>query len=318
MLGEQRHHRRDHYERPQERRPQRLQSRGIPIPEAPARAADVPVREVVDERLVRRDQIGRPEPLVRIRHLGHQLLGARREPTVERLRLARLALPGDVRVVDEELGRVPERQEAPLDLACRPVPELDVLARILLAEQPAHDVRAHLVERLVGRDRVSPGAVHLAPVLVEELLVGENGLVRRPADERHGHERDRVEPEPDLLAHLGDPVRREPLLPVLVVGEIGVGQALRRAGRVAVLDPLRVVPPQAGEGDDARVQPRVAYLRDPPHVLAAGGACDRDLVHPRAVQLLQPLEARRRALLELSSRADHVQLAALAGIEGQR
>src|SRR5207247_6582392 len=133
-----------------------------------------------------------------------------------------------------------------------------------------------------------------------------------------GTKRRRVDTAPGLAASPGGPGRREPLLPGLVVGEIGGGPARRRAGRVAVLDPLRVVPPQAGEGDDARVQPRVAYLRDPPHVLAAGGACDRDLVHPRAVQLLQPLEARRRALLELSSRADHVQLAALAGIEGQR
>ncbi len=285
----------------------RHERRRVTVPEAPPRPADVPVRQVVDERLERLDQVRRPRALVRVRHLGDELIAARLEPAVERPELACLARLGDVRVVDEELDRVPERQQPALHLVRRPVAELDVLARVGLAELPAHDVRAHLIERLVGGDRVPPGAVHLAPVLVEQLLVGEHGPVGRLPDERHRHERDRVEPEPDLLAHLRDPVRGEPLLPVRVVGQVRAGQTLGRARRVAVLDPLGVVPAEGRERDDARVEPGVADLRDPAHVLAAGGARDRDVVDPRPVQLLQPVDARGRALLELCPRPDHVQ-----------
>ena len=80
-------------------------------------------------------------------------------------------------------------------------------------------------------DHVPPRAVHLAAVLVEHLLVAEHAPERRAADEHDRHEELRVEPEPDLLAHLGDPVGREPLLPVGVVGQVGAssGPAPRRS-----------------------------------------------------------------------------------------
>ena len=56
----------------------------------------------------------------------------------------------DVRVVDEERDRVPEREQPALDLVGRPVAELMFCARRLLAVQPAHDVGAHPLERLVA------------------------------------------------------------------------------------------------------------------------------------------------------------------------
>ena len=77
----------------------------------------------------------------------------------------------------------------------------------------------HALKPLVGVDRVAEAAVHLAPGLVEELL-GQgtpDGTVpsRRVTDQ---HEELRVEPEPDLLAHLGDPSPPgDPLLPVGVI-----------------------------------------------------------------------------------------------------
>ena len=91
-----------------------------------------------------------------------------------------------------------------------------------VAELPAHHVRAHPLERLAGLDRVPPRVVHLATGLVEHLLVAEHLPVRRRARQRDRHEELRVEPEPDLLAHLRDPVGREPLLPVGVVGRSAV------------------------------------------------------------------------------------------------
>ena len=183
------------------------------------------------KRLERRDDIRRPVPLVRVGCLGDELLGAREEPAVERLEVAGFGLRGDVRVVDEELRAVPERQQPALCLVRRAVAEAHVLARDLLAVQPAHDVGAHPIERLVGADGIAPRAVHLAPGLVEKLLVRQHAAVRRAADERHGHEGDRVEPQPDLLAHLRHPVGGEPLLPVRVVGQVGRRQALRGARR---------------------------------------------------------------------------------------
>src|SRR5207247_11285171 len=112
----------------------------------------------------------------------------------------------DVGVVDEELERVPEGEKAALHLLSGTEAEADVLPRRLLAVEVAHDVRAHARERLLHLDHVSPGAVHLATLDVEQLLEGQHALVRRAAGEDDRHEQERVEPEPDLLAHLGHPV----------------------------------------------------------------------------------------------------------------
>ena len=188
----------------------------------------------------------------------------------------------------------------------------------LRAELPAHHVGAHARERVRRGDRVPPRAVHLAARLVEHLLVAEHLPERRPARERDRHEELRVEPEADLLAHLRDPVGREPLLPVGVIGEVGGRQPLRRAGRVALLDVLRALPAERRERHDPGVEPHVADLGDPLDRLVARSAADRHRVDPRPAQLLELLQPGDRALLELPTRADHVQVPARAGIEGQR
>ena len=51
VLGEERQDRRDNAQRLDEREPERPQRRLVAVPEPAPRAADVPVREIVDERL---------------------------------------------------------------------------------------------------------------------------------------------------------------------------------------------------------------------------------------------------------------------------
>ena len=103
-----------------------------------------------------------------------------------------------------------------------------------------------------------------------------------------------------------------------MVRQIGVRHATRCAGRIPLRHPLRVLPPERREVNDARVEPGVADLLDPRHLCAAVLAADRHLVDPGPVQLLELVEPRDRALVELGARADHVQPSAVAGIERQR
>src|ERR671934_257703 len=168
------------------------------------------------------------------------------------------------------------------------------------------------------RERVAPGAVHLPAFDVEQLLVGEHLAVWGLSGERNRHEHQRVEPEPDLLAHLRDPVRRKPVLPVGVVGQIGAGQVTGGAGGVAALDPRVVLPAKRREGDDSCVEPDVSNLGHPLDRLAARLTANEDPVDPGPVELLELLDPLDRACLQLLRGADHVQLAARARIEGQR
>src|SRR3954463_2798428 len=137
--------------------------------------------------------------------------------------------------------------------------------------------------------------MHLVSVLVAHVLMAEHLLVRRPAVEHDGHEEERVEPEPDLLAHLRHPMGGEPLLPVGVIRKVRAREALGRAGCIALRNPLWVLPAERREGDDACVQPDVADLGHASYLLAARLATDRHVVDPWAVQLLELVEPRRRA-----------------------
>ncbi len=143
--------------------------------------------------------------------------------------------------------------------------------------------------------------MHLAAALVQHLLVAEHALERRPADEDHRHEELRVEPQPDLLAHLGDPGRGEPLLPVRVIRQVGRREPLRRAGPVALGHPLRALPAERRERDDSRVEPHVADLLDALHLLVALLTADANLVDPRPAQLLELLEPARGTRFELGT-----------------
>src|SRR5207247_1025799 len=103
------------------------------------------------------------------------------------------------------------------------------------------------------------------------------------------------------------------------VREIRAGEPGRGAVRIPAGLPLRTLPAERGERDDARVEPRVAHLWNPTDLLAAARAGDRHLVEPRAMELPQLVEPANGTLLELAPRAEDGQrLALLAGIEGQR
>src|SRR5262249_52414092 len=92
----------------------------------------------------------------------------------------------------------------------------------------------------------------------------------------------------------------------------------RRPGRIAVLDPLGVLPTERRERDDAGVEPRVADFGDALHGLPTLLARDLHGVDPRSVQLWEILDRRDGAILELALRADDVQRPALARVERQR
>ena len=90
VVGEKRHERRDDTQPLDERVPERTQRRLVAIPESPPRAPDVPVRDVVDERLVRTDDVdrepalvGRRSPRSRVRSFAQRASGraARGLPT---------------------------------------------------------------------------------------------------------------------------------------------------------------------------------------------------------------------------------------------
>ena len=216
---------------------QRGEGRAVAVPEARARAAHVPVREVVPERLDGPGHARRVVGVERGAAVAGELAGARDHPAIERVvalgtavgLLPERAEALRIGVEDEEAVRVPERQQAPGDVAGRAVAEVHVLPGVLAGEHPAADVGADLLDRVVEPDRVAPRLVHRPAVLVVELLVAEHALVGRAPDERDRHEQLRVEPQADLLAHLRDPVGREPLLPVGVVGQVGLRQPHARA-----------------------------------------------------------------------------------------
>src|SRR5918994_107830 len=113
VLGQERHHRRDHLHRADEREPELLK-RGLVVasPKPSARAADVPVRKVVDEGHEGAGDVRRPEAVVGIRHVGNKLIGAGPQPAIERVRGVGLGGSGpemlDIRGVDEKLYRVPQ------------------------------------------------------------------------------------------------------------------------------------------------------------------------------------------------------------------
>ena len=156
--------------------------------------------------------------------------------------------------------------------------------------------------------------MHLTAVLVEHLFVSEYGPERRFVYQADRHEELRIEPETDLLTHLGDPVGREPSLPIGVIGKIGAGQSLGGAISIATVNPLRILPAERRERHDPGVEPDVADLGNPLYAFGpAGRAADPDGVDPRAVQLGKLLQARRGQFLKLCTRADDGDMATIAG-----
>ena len=326
LLGQERGHRAHDAQALHERVVQRGEGHAVAVPEARSRAAHVPVREVVPEGLDGPGHAGRVVGVERGAAVAGELAGARDHPAIERVvalgaavgLLPERAEALRVGVEDEEAVRVPERQQAAGDVAGRAVAEVHVLPGILAGEHPAADVGSDLLDRVVEPDRVAPGLVHRPAVLVVELLVAEHALVGSAPDERHRHEQLGVEPEADLLAHLRDPVGREPLLPVGVVGQVGLRQPHARAGREALGLVGVAAVAERRERDDAGVEPAVAHLGHAHGLGPALGAGDRDGIDPWPVQLLQPLEARGGSLAQFLARGDDVHVPVRAEPERQR
>ncbi len=87
VLGEERHHRRDHAEPLDEPEPERAQCRLVAVPEAAPGAADVPVREIVDVRVEGARDVDREPALVAALRLLDELGRPLDEPAVERLQV---------------------------------------------------------------------------------------------------------------------------------------------------------------------------------------------------------------------------------------
>ena len=135
--------------------------------------------------------------------------------------------------------------------------------------------------------------------------------------EHDGHEELRVEPEPDLLAHLRDPVRREPLLPVGVIGQVGAVSP--RAAPVALPSGIHsgFCQPSVEKGTmpaSSQTSPTSAIRSTARRTARSGSARGRSTGGgaPRAGRALD------RTFLELGARPDDVQVAAPARVEGQR
>ena len=238
LLGEKRHRGRDHARDALERVVQHRERGPIARPEA-RRASCARTSSRGRRRSARRparsraSTSGRARPARRARAPARVRAASGRAAASERGPRSRSAGIGTEAlracVQREEAIAVPERMQAAAHRLGRAVAEAHVLAGRLAGEEPAHDVGAHLLDRVVEPDRVAPRLVHRAPGLVVQLLVAEHGAIRRLARERDGHEELRVEPEPDLLAHLRDPVGREPALPVGLVRQIRLREPLPRA-----------------------------------------------------------------------------------------
>ena len=108
---------------------------------------------------------------------------------------------------------MPQGQQLSLDLLGWSESEVDVEREVLVRKQPPHRFRTDLLYRLVEPDGVPGALVHRSSLVVVHLLVGHHRPVGQAALQRHAHKELGVEPEPELLPHLRDEIRREPLLP---------------------------------------------------------------------------------------------------------
>jgi hypothetical protein len=103
-----------------------------------------------------------------------------------------------------------------------------------------------------------------------------------------------------------------------VIRQISTRQPTRGTRGVAARLPLLVPPAERRKGNDAGVEPGVADLRDALDVAPALLAAQHHFVDPGPVQLLQLIESACRPLLQLLARPDHVQVTAVARVEGER
>ena len=279
----------------------------LALPEPAPAAAQVPAGEGVHEGLqLPHEEVDRVG-LVALPGGPDELLETLEDPAVE-LRQAvhghpRRALRHeavDFGVGEEELVDVPEGQELPARLVDLVPAEAQVVLGVVGGEEPAHGVGALALGRLVELDGVALGLVHLLAVLVLHRPVAEEEAEGRAVLHHRAHRQDGVEPVPELArVALGDPVGREPALPVL-----GVDPVVERRVR-----------------DDPGVEPGVSHVGNPPEVVSAARAGNLDGVHPRPVWgvALEILPAGHDTLSQLFSAPHHLEGPAVGtGVDGQR
>ena len=267
-------------------------------PETAAAAADIPVRELIDELL---------ESLGSFRHavvrevvvdvLDHRV-EAREAPLVHDRqlivieRVLRRIEVVDVGVEHEERVRVPERaHELALAFLNGIVMEAVRQPRCaVLVEIPADGIGAMLLQCFHRVDGIALRLRHLAAFLVLDVAEDDDIAVRCLVEEQRRDGDERVEPAARLVDSLRDEVRREALLEDLLVVE-------------------RIMPLREWHG--TRVKPAVDDFLDAVHLLAALRALNRDLVDVRTVQL-DVIRAVRAHGLEFLDRADDMLMAAFA------
>jgi hypothetical protein len=271
----------------------------IAVPEAPARAAHVPVGEVVDERGDRVAGARRVEVLEALGDGLDRRGQARQRPAVEVVRRPRVRVRPDavdVRVEHVERERVPQLQHELADRLADGLDREQVAVPRLLGGQvvPAERVRAVALDDVPGHDDVAQRLGHLAPLLVGDVAEAEHGAIRRAVEQQRRDRDQRVEPAARLVDGLADVVGREALLEVLLVLE------------------RRVV---LGERHRARVEPDVDDLGHAAHLRPALRARPRRLVDVGAVRVLERLAG---LLGQLGERADRLDVAVLAAPDRQR
>ena len=279
----------------------------VGLPEPGPAAADVPVRQVVDEPGQAGGAAEGVEALERVGDRGHGGVELAQQPAVEHVgRLAGLPAGGglpavEVGVGDEEAEDVPQRQQrlagGLADAFLEHAPGRPRLAG--REEVPAQGVGAEAGEDLPGIDDVAPRLRHLLALLVDEEPEAHDVAVGRGAEHQRVDRQQGVEPAPRLVDGLADEVGGEAGLEPPVVGE-GVVELGRR--------------------HRSRVEPGVEHRREAAdRATAAGlGARPRDVVDVGPVQV-DVGQVASRQLRELGHRPDAgVRAAAAAAPDRQR
>ena len=286
-VGDERRERREQLGGGEQALAQRGEGGRVAVPEAPARAAHVPVRQLVD---VRGDRAAGGGGVVVLHPLDHRLGGgveARERPAVE---VGEVTLALDVvhvRVEDEEAVRVPQGlHELAHRLADGLQREAVAVPGLLRGEVvPAEGVRAVGLENVPGHDHVALGLRHLLPLGVEDQPEAQARLERGAAEEQGRHGEHRVEPAARLVEPLADVVRARRLLGAVL-----------------------------GERHAARVPPHVDQVGNAAEGLAV--ALEGHVVDERAVEVVRHLGA-QLAQLVAGADADDL-LAVLRAPDRQR
>ncbi len=268
---------------------------GLALPEAAARAAQVPLRQVVDESL---DGAGGAGHVVGVEGPGdvaHQGVQFGEQPAVE-VGVCRLAFDLvrgpliQVGVGDEERIDVPQGEgEITHHFTHQVDRETPFLAgRAGGVQVPAESIGAVGMEHVPGIDHIAAALGHLLPFGVQDQAKANDVLEGHFLEEHGSDGVQRVEPAAGLVHRLANEVGRELFLEGLLVLE-------------------GVVP--LGHRHGARVEPHVDQFGDAGHATLALRAGEVDLVYEGAVQV-EPAQVLARALGKLLHRADRQLVAA--------